>query len=429
MPFKRVTILGLGYIGLPTAAILASKGIKVTGVDVNQKVVDTVNSGKAHIIEPGLEELIKTSINSGHLKASSYVQPADVFIIAVPTPLSLGKEPDVTYIKKAAKMIAPVLTKGNVIILESTSPVGTTLQLSDWLATERYDLNFPNAETTETDIHIAYCPERVIPGNVIEELESNTRIIGGLTKKCSEKASQLYKSFVNSSMHLTDSSVAEFVKLAENSYRDVNIAFANELSLICDKLKINVWELISFANKHPRVNILSPGPGVGGHCIAVDPWFIVHSVPEFSKLIKTARNINDSKPGWVIDKVKSQLTTILSHNPGLSLNQINISCLGLSFKADIDDLRESPALQIVMQMANELPCKLHVYEPNITSLPNILSEKCILTDLECAINLADVIVVLVDHEEVRNFNYKMITNKMIVDTRGCWQKIANGTDD
>lgn len=410
-----VTVIGLGYIGLPTAALIASKGIKVIGIDVDTNIVDTVNEGKIHIVEADLENLVHTAVNKGNLSASNNISKSDVFIIAVPTPFVGNHKPDLSFIKSATKSVAKVLEKGNLVILESTSPVGTTEQIIEWIKIERPDLTLPYSNLqVNVDIQIAYCPERVLPGNIINELVLNDRIIGGASQKCSQKAQQFYKRFVTGTCFLTDSRTAELCKLIENSYRDVNIAFANELSLIADKLNINVWELISLANHHPRVDILKPGPGVGGHCIAVDPWFIVDSAEDEAKLIRTARLINDKKPEFVIQKIFQILDKI-----ELDIKKISLACLGLSFKADIDDLRESPAYSIVQKVDQMGFEKLNVVEPNINKLPMDL-ENCNLLDLNNAINSSDIVLLLVDHSEFKNIDLSILSGKHIIDTRGIW---------
>src|SRR5690606_13220307 len=361
MPFKTISIIGLGYIGLPTAAVFASRKLKVIGVDINQQTVDTINRGQIHIVEPDLDMVVHAAVTEGYLRATTTPEPADAFLIAVPTPFKTGAgqgtcpEPDLSHIQAAANAIAPVLAPGNLVILESTSPVGATEQLAQWLAEARPDLTFPQTQGEESDIRIAHCPERVLPGQVLRELVHNDRVIGGLTPKCSRAACELYSVFLKGECIPTNARTAEMCKLTENSFRDVNIAFANELSMICDKLDINVWELIRLANRHPRVNILQPGPGVGGHCIAVDPWFIVSKTPEEARLIRTAREVNDSKPEWVINKVKQAVAEYLMENPDKTAKDVTIACYGLAFKADIDDLRESPALTITQQIAAEHP--------------------------------------------------------------------------
>ncbi len=301
---KKVSVFGLGYVGLPVAAVLASRGFNVLGVDVSPAIVDVINSGNIHIVEPDLDMIVRASVSGGRLRATLKPEESDTFIIAVPTPFSDGHQPDLSYVHKATQAIAPVLRKGNLVVLESTSPVGTTEQICAWIRKLRPDLNMPVSEGEDADVYVAHCPERVLSGRVLRELVDNDRIIGGISPACAEAAEELYRSFVSGELHLTNARTAELAKLVENSFRDVNIAFANELSMVCDKLNINVWELISLANKHPRVNILSPGPGVGGHCIAVDPWFIVATAPDCTKVIRAAREVNDSKPGVVVEKVK-----------------------------------------------------------------------------------------------------------------------------
>ncbi len=391
--FNKICVIGLGYIGLPTAAVFASRKVKVLGVDINQQAVDTINQGKIHIVEPELDILVHAVVKDGYLKAATSPDEADAFIIAVPTPFrGDDHEPNLDYIKAASKSVAKVLKKGNLVILESTSPVGATEQMAKWLADERPDLTFPHQTGEESDIKIAHCPERVLPGQVIRELVENDRIIGGMTQQCTEQAVSLYKIFVQGECIKTNARTAEMAKLTENSFRDVNIAFANELSILCDKLDINVWELINLANRHPRVNILQPGCGVGGHCIAVDPWFIVHQNPNEAKMIKTAREVNDDKPNFVIQKIKERVKDI---------SQPKIACLGLAFKPDIDDLRESPALDIVVKLANECANQILAVEPNIKQLPLKLQDKTNieLVSLEQALDKADVIVILVKHRE------------------------------
>ncbi|WP_301285047.1 UDP-N-acetyl-D-mannosamine dehydrogenase [Aeromonas hydrophila] len=396
MTFDRVSIIGLGYIGLPTAAVIASNGIRVLGFDVNHHTVDTINHGKIHIVEPGLEELVRSAVDAGYLTAHTTPQQADIFLVAVPTPFKGDhREPDLSFIQQAAICLAPCLESGNLVILESTSPVGTTEQMANWLAEVRPDLTFPHTAKAGScpDIQIAYCPERVLPGHVVRELVDNDRIIGGLDTVSTERAMAFYRLFVkNGDCIATTARTAEMSKLAENSFRDVNIAFANELSLICDRQGIDVWELISLANRHPRVNILQPGCGVGGHCIAVDPWFIVNQNPDLSQLIRQARLVNDYKPLYVVE----QIETALSVQSGRK-----IACLGLSFKANIDDLRESPALNIVRILARDQQNELLVVEPHISALPNELSNlgNVKLVTLEQALEQADVVVQLVKHQQ------------------------------
>lgn len=393
---KSVSVIGLGYIGLPAAAMFASQKVKVIGVDVNQKAIDTINQGKIHIVEPGLEEIVKAAVSEGWLHATSVAEKADAFVIAVPTPFKGEHEPDTSYIQAVANNIAPVLEKGNVIILESTSPVGTTEEMIQWLEAARPDLKFPHEGSEDQDIYVAYCPERVLPGQVVRELVENDRIIGGITDKCAEKAIEVYRIFVQGELFKTNARTAEMAKLTENAYRDVNIAFANELSLISDKLDINVWELISLANRHPRVNILQPGCGVGGHCIAVDPWFIVNRNPEEAKIIRAAREINDGKPQWVIDKVVDKLDLILKEK-----SEAVVSILGLAFKPNIDDLRESPALAIAKKIEKLPNIITNVVEPNIEELPSDLISSNLIS-LDEAKSKSDVLIVLVLHDEFKD---------------------------
>lgn len=396
MKFETLSVIGLGYIGLPTAAVIASNGIRVVGVDVNQHAVDTINQGKIHIVEPGLEDLVKRAVNDGHLSAHTRPQKADAFLIAVPTPFKgENHQPDLKYIECASRALAPYLEKGNLVVLESTSPVGATEQMAKWLAEERSDLTFPHtvAKGQIPDIYVAHCPERVLPGQVIRELVENDRIIGGMDEASTAAAAQVYKMFVKKGECIaTNARTAEMSKLTENAFRDVNIAFANELSLICDKQGINVWELISLANRHPRVNILQPGCGVGGHCIAVDPWFIVNQNPETAKMIRQARLVNDYKPRYVVEQVENAVAGM--RNP-------KIACLGLAFKPDIDDLRESPALDITRTLAKNPDYQILAVEPNIDVLPATLANFSNVTLLSVSdvIAQADVVVILVKHKE------------------------------
>lgn len=411
--FKTVCVVGLGYIGLPTAATLATRGLDVIGLEVSQQVVDTVNNGEIHIVEPDLDVLVKGAVNAGKLKAITTPEPADVFIISVPTPINDDNTPDTTYILSAAETIAPVLEKGNLVILESTSPIGTIEKIISTIASLREDLSVGKDRTNPGDLYFVHCPERVLPGKIISELVENDRVIGGYTPECAKKAAELYSTFVRGEMLLTNDKTAEMTKLVENAYRDVNIAFANELSLICDDLDINVWSLIEFANRHPRVNILQPGPGVGGHCIAVDPWFIVAASPERAKLITAARNVNDSKPVYVVRKVLTAADRF---------KKPVIACLGLSFKADIDDLRESPALGIVEQLAHEQCGTILVVEPFIENLPDALLKTSIrLTGLDEALVKADIIVLLVDHKQFRLIDREKLQQKIVIDTKGIWR--------
>lgn len=417
--FNHISVIGLGYIGLPTAVAFAQAGVKVTGIDINLDVVERVNQGQLHILEPGLEIALKQSVEQNLLAAQITPDMADVFLIAVPTPFNHHtQQADLTYIESVIRAIAPVLAKGNLIILESTVPVGTTEYFANKLAEARSDLTFPQQAGDNSDIRIAYCPERVLPGKILQEIVENDRIIGGMTSRCSEQAVRLYKKFVKGECFVTNSHTAEMCKLTENAFRDVNIAFANEISMICDELNINVWELISLANHHPRVNILQAGCGVGGHCIAVDPWFIISKSPETAKLIKTARDVNDSKPDWVINKVNQAVIDHLKANPTKSIQEIKIGCLGLAFKADIDDLRESPALKITQQLATTYPNQIWVVEPNIQHLPEELKENAQLADLESTLEEMDILVILVDHKMFKDIDWKKIENAILIDTKG-----------
>lgn len=404
--FDTISIIGLGYIGLPTAAVFASHKIKVIGVDLNQRTVDTINRGEIHIIEPELDKLVRAAVTDGFLRATTKPEPAEAFLIAVPTPFKDGPtgphHPDLDYIESASKSVAQVLKPGDMVILESTSPVGATEQMAAWLAQARPDLTFPQTHGESSDIRIAHCPERVLPGQVLRELVRNDRVIGGMTHRCSEVATRLYKTFVEGECIITNARTAEMCKLTENSFRDVNIAFANELSIVCDKLDINVWELIKLANRHPRVNILQPGPGVGGHCIAVDPWFIVSQTPAQARLIRTAREVNDAKPEWVIEKIKLALADYLSTNPDKTAKEVTIACFGLAFKPDIDDLRESPALTISTILAQLHPGQLLVVEPHINELPPMLNDSAELVTVVQAQGRAQIALILVGHKAFKD---------------------------
>ncbi|EJC1446898.1 TPA: UDP-N-acetyl-D-mannosamine dehydrogenase [Vibrio parahaemolyticus] len=419
MSFETISVIGLGYIGLPTAAMFASRKKKVIGVDVNQHAVDTINQGKIHIVEPDLDMIVSAAVSEGYLKATTTPEPADAFLIAVPTPFLPCNEgevpaPDLSYIEAASKAIAPVLKKGDLVILESTSPVGATEQMAAWLAEARSDLTFPQTHGEQADVNVAHCPERVLPGHVVRELVENDRVIGGMSARCSERSVALYRTFVQGECVVTNSRTAEMAKLTENSSRDVQIAFANELSIICDKLDINVWELIALANRHPRVNILQPGPGVGGHCIAVDPWFIVSKTPEEAQIIHTARKVNDSKPDWVINKVKLAIAEFLQANPDKTAREVTVACYGLAFKPDIDDLRESPAMAITQKIAEMHAGRVIAVEPNIDAVPEKLKH-VELMDFEVAPKEADIQVLLVDHKEFKNIS---MSGKFIIDTKG-----------
>lgn len=420
MPFNTISVVGLGYIGLPTAAVFASRKKLVIGVDVNQIAVDIINRGQIHIVEPDLDMVVHAAVTEGYLRATTRPEPADAFLIAVPTPFKGDHEPDLSYIESASKSIAPVLKKGDLVILESTSPVGATEQMAAWLAEVRPDLSFPQTHGENSDIRIAHCPERVLPGHVLHELVQNDRVIGGMTPKCSALAISLYKIFVQGECIVTNARTAEMCKLTENSSRDVSIAFANELSMICDKLDINVWELIRLANRHPRVNILQPGPGVGGHCIAVDPWFIVSKTPDQARLIRTAREVNDSKPEWVLEKVKLAVAEFLQKNPSKTAREVTIACFGLAFKPDIDDLRESPAVSITQKIVACHPGRVLAVEPNIEKLPSKLADQLTLSSIDHALPEADIIVLLVDHKFFKEIPLEQLDGRKFIDTRGIW---------
>ncbi|MCG8669098.1 MAG: UDP-N-acetyl-D-mannosamine dehydrogenase [Pseudomonadales bacterium] len=394
---KSICVVGLGYIGLPTASLLATKGFDVVGVDIDPEVVDTINKGNIHIVEPDLDILVKSAVNSGKLKASMQPVEADVFIIAVPTPFKDEKEPNLAYVEAATKTICPLLKKGDLVILESTVPVGTTDDVV--LATIAL-----NRDDLVDEVNIAHCPERVLPGQILRELIENDRVVGGVDERSTDAAVEFYESFVSGEVLATSAKTAEMAKLTENAYRDVNIAFANELSMICDEQAINVWEMIRLANRHPRVNILNPGPGVGGHCIAVDPWFIVSSAPETAKLIRTARSVNDAKPNWVIDRISRYADRF---------KDPVIGCLGLAFKADVDDLRESPALDIVQALNANAEWQVLVSEPNVDQM-----KEFDLLPYDEVIERSDIVVILVDHKKFRKIKASDLKEKVVIDTRG-----------
>lgn len=423
MTFNSVSVVGLGYIGLPTAAILASKKNNVIGLDIDQEIVDKINTGKIHIAEPELEDLVKSAVSKNYLRAVCKPESADVFLIAVPTPLkkSNGKEsiplPDLSFIESAVKGIGTVLKKGDLIILESTSPVGTTEKISRWLAKIRPDLTFPHNAGEKSDVRIAYCPERVLPGQILKELIQNDRIIGGITEKCSNLATQFYKKFVQGECMVTNAHTAEMAKLTENASRDLSIAFANELSMICDNLGIDVWNLIELANRHPRVNILEPGPGVGGHCIAIDPWFIISKAKQEANLIRTARIVNDKKTSWVVNQVKLALKDFLRSNPEKTSEEVIIACFGLTYKSNIDDLRESPSILIAKNIMTFHKGKTLCVEPNIKD--NIGLENIELVSFSEAEKRADIGLLLVDHKEFKESGPPNI--EIIIDTKGLWR--------
>jgi UDP-N-acetyl-D-mannosaminuronic acid dehydrogenase len=410
--FERICVVGLGYIGLPTAATFASRGLEVVGADINPSVVSKINAGQAQFSEPELDMLLSAAVTTGKLRATGTPEAADAFIIAVPTPLDSHNRAEMHYVDTAVDSIAPVLQRGNLVILESTSPVGTTARIAERLAALRPDLRFPtNGRRGPIDVHLAHCPERILPGQMVRELVENDRIIGGLTDDCALRARGLYERFVRGECIVTDAATAELVKLAENAYRDVNIAFANEMSVICDQLQLNVWNVIELANRHPRVEILRPGPGVGGHCISVDPWFIVEAAPQNAKLIKAARQVNGTKPDFVVKKVVAHADRFKSPI---------IACLGLAYKPDVDDLRESPALHIVAELARLRVGSLLVSEPQLEELPDELRnfENLQFSEPVTAVRQADIIVILVSHTKFRRIPRDEFLNRIVIDTTG-----------
>ncbi len=421
-PFNLISMIGLGYIGLPTAAVISDSGNKVLGVDVDSQTVETINRGEIHIVEPKLDDIVRKAVAAGNLRATTQPETADAYLIAVPTPITAEKNADLTYVLSAGKAIATVLKRGDLVVLESTSPIGATETLIDALSNLRPDLKFPKwndpASANDIDINVAYCPERVLPGKVVEELISNDRAIGGMTPACTQRAIALYSLFVKGELFATDTRSAELCKLAENAFRDVNIAYANELANVCEAIDMNVWEVIRLANRHPRVNILQPGPGVGGHCIAVDPWFIAETAPDDTPLIQAARNINDGRPSRVLKRVDQAVAEFLMTHSARSKDSLKIACYGIAFKPNIDDLRESPALQIAKQLAQNYPGNVWAVEPNVEDLPDHLSHIG-LQPLERAIKDADIHVMLVDHSP---FKAQTPESDYIVDTKGIWKE-------
>jgi len=412
----RVVVVGLGYIGLPTATVLASAGCHVVGVDLDKTKTDAVNRGELPFVEPDLGHVLSEVVKAGRLSASNTPVAGDVYIVAVPTPFNEDKSADLSYIISAARAIAPHLTGDELVILESTSPPGATQLMADAILEERPDLSLDGSDGRPV-IHAAHCPERVLPGRIMIELVQNDRIIGGLTREAAERAKSLYQLFCRGELLLTDAVTAEMAKLTENAFRDVNIAFANELSIISDRLGIDVWELIQLSNHHPRVNILQPGPGVGGHCIAVDPWFIVSAAPEEARLIRMAREVNDDKAHYVVDRVVQACSEL----PG----DVTVAALGLAFKANIDDLRESPSREIVADIAQRLPqASVIAVEPHIHELPSdlsTLSNVSLASDADAAIEAADVVLLLVDHNAFKAVTAAALKGKHVIDTKGLWR--------
>lgn len=411
---ETVSVVGLGYVGLPTAALLASRGLNVVGVDVKQDAVDRINEGRAHISEPDLDIVLNAVVRAEKLKAYTVPQPADVFLIAVPTPINADKTADMSLVQSALASIAPVIKKGDLIVIESTSPVGTTERAAEQLRRLRPDLTFPDTLPELSDVMMAYCPERILPGQTLRELVDNARIVGGLDHRSALRAREVYRFFAMGKIKLTTSRVAELSKLTENAFRDVNIAFANELSLVCDHLGVDVWQVVKMANLHPRVNILSPGPGVGGHCIPVDPWFIHEALPDATPLIRHAREVNDAKPHRVAD----QITRLAGR-----YKEPVIAVLGLAYKPNVDDLRESPALEIAELLAARNLGRLLIVEPNIEALPKSLRDlpNVEFVDHHEAVAAADVVAILVSHSKFRNVDRAALSSKVVIDTVGLLQ--------
>ncbi len=416
---RKICVVGLGYIGLPTASLLATKGFEVLGVDASRRVVDTINAGAIHIEEPELDVLVKSAVQGGRLSAALTPAVADIFVLAVPTPFRDRYKPDLSYVEAAARSIASQLRPGNLVILESTSPVGTTERVAGWLSEERPDLVFPERSSPDRDVdeaaevRVAHCPERVLPGRILYELVENDRIVGGIDEASTRAAAAFYRCFVAGAVLETDSRTAELAKLSENTFRDVNIAFANELAGVCEELDVDPWRLIELANHHPRVNILRPGPGVGGHCIAVDPWFIVDSVPGQTRLIRAAREINNARPEQVVEQVLAGIEGL--ENP-------TVACLGLAYKPDIDDLRESPAVEIVALLADHENFRVLAVEPHISALPESLAKRKVeFMKLEVAIRAADLVLVLVPHGFFRSLDLERLDGKIVLDVCGLWK--------
>ena len=410
---RGVTVVGLGYIGLPTSAVLADHGVRVHGVDIDSRAVDAVNSGSLHITEPDLDEVVHRVVKSGMLSATLEVVPADVYVVAVPTPFMGDHQPDLRHVEAATRAIAQVLQPGDLVILESTCPPGSTASMSAWIADERPDLRLPHEHPESPDVFLAHCPERVLPGRILKELVANDRVVGGMTTECGRRAAALYEIFVEGEISLAGAATAELVKLVENTFRDVNIAFANELAAVCDRLGLDVWSVIELSNHHPRVQVLSPGPGVGGHCIAVDPWFIAAAAPEESRLIRQAREINDGRPQQVVDQVAQA-----------AAEGSAVACLGLAFKPDVDDLRESPAVEIVRLLAEQRPdLRLLAVEPYARALPAALEAtgRVSLCGTQEALSQSSVAVLLVHHTEFVSLDRSLLTGQHVIDTRGIWR--------
>jgi UDP-N-acetyl-D-mannosaminuronic acid dehydrogenase len=409
-----LAVIGMGYIGLPTATVLATRGVRVIGVDVNPRIVEAISRGEVPFVEPDLAVAVSGAVAMGHLSMARDVPEADAYIIAVPTPFNADHSADLSYVQAAAEQVAPHLRPGNIVVLESTSPPGTTEKVSRWIGALRPDLKLPHDTSSMPDIHVAHCPERVLPGRIMIEMITNSRVVGGLTSRCAEHAATIYRVFAQGEILLTDAASAEMAKLAENAYRDVNIAFANELSLIAEALRLDVWEVIRLANQHPRVKILTPGPGVGGHCIPVDPWFIVAAAPEQARLIRTAREVNDHKPHHVAEQVIAKAQRFRSPT---------IACLGLTFKANVDDIRESPAIEVVNLIAQALPeNEILLADPYVDKVPELLRSNANLhmAGAADAVERADIVVLLVEHEAFKPLRHNRHNGKVIYDTRGAW---------
>lgn len=417
--FQKINVIGLGYIGLPTAALIASRGLQVVGIDTNERIVDTVASGKIHIAEPDLDGLVSKVVSSGALTTSRKPQPADVFIVAVPTPIDHENHPDLSSVNAAVDSIIDLLVPGNLVILESTSPIGTTEAIANRIVERRPELRIGVNAKEDGAIYVAYCPERVLPGRILTELINNDRCIGGITPTCTRRAQRFYKMFVRGACVGTTARAAELVKLTENAFRDTNIAFANELSMICDRFDINVWEVIDIANRHPRVNVLRPGPGVGGHCIAVDPWFIIDSAPDLARVMRTSRDVNNAKTHKIIERAEA----LIDDHP-----YANVACCGLTFKANVDDLRESPAMEIATHLAAKYGERIKVVEPNLRRLPPQLADyRVAFVNIEEALRSCEIAVLLVDHDEFKMVPLAERRHLDVIDTRGIWQDMPART--
>lgn len=417
--FQKINVIGLGYIGLPTAALIASRGLQVVGIDTNERIVDTVASGKIHIAEPDLDGLVSKVVSSGALTTSRKPQPADVFIVAVPTPIDHENHPDLSSVNAAVDSIIDLLVPGNLVILESTSPIGTTEAIANRIVERRPELRIGVNGKEDGAIYVAYCPERVLPGRILTELINNDRCIGGITPTCTRRAQRFYKMFVRGACVGTTARAAELVKLTENAFRDTNIAFANELSMICDRFDINVWEVIDIANRHPRVNVLRPGPGVGGHCIAVDPWFIIDSAPDLARVMRTSRDVNNAKTHKIIERAEA----LIDDHP-----YANVACCGLTFKANVDDLRESPAMEIATHLAAKYGERIKVVEPNLRRLPPQLADyRVAFVNIEEALRSCEIAVLLVDHDEFKMVPLAERRHLDVIDTRGIWQDMPART--